>query len=61
VLNLKMEPSAKFERLYSAKDLKRAILEVETAFHKKIEFMRLFTRFLPYEVNFFVPWLHPLK
>ncbi len=40
---------AKLERLYSATDLKKAILSEEPEFVRKIEFMDLFVKFLPYE------------
>jgi len=40
--------SAKLERLYSATDLKKAILREEPKFYKKVQFMDLFVRFLPY-------------
>ncbi|WP_237061885.1 MULTISPECIES: hypothetical protein [Microbulbifer] len=39
---------AKLERLYSAKDLKKAILREEPKFYEKVRFMNLFARFLPY-------------
>ena len=40
---------ARLERLYSATDLKKAILREEPDFFRKLEFMGLFVKFLPYD------------
>jgi len=41
--------SKRVEKLYSASDLKKAILDEDPQFVQKIEFMNLFVPFMPYE------------
>ena len=40
---------ARLERLYSATNLKKAIIQEEPEFFRKLEFMGLFVKFLPYD------------
>jgi len=52
---------ARLERLYSASDLKKAILKEEPVFFKKLEFLNLFVKFLPYEQEIIIPDLELLS
>jgi hypothetical protein len=51
----------RLERLYSASDLKKAILKEEPVFFKKLEFLRLFAKYLPYEKEIVIPDLDLLS
>lgn len=51
----------RLERLYSASDLKRAILKEEPSFFKKLEFLSLFIKFLPYDQEIVIPDLDLLS
>lgn len=51
----------RLERLYSASDLKKAILKEEPVFFKKLEFLSLFVKYLPYEKEIVIPDLDLLS
>lgn len=51
----------RLERLYSATDLKKAIITEEPQFLRKLEFMNLFVRFLPYNRSIVIPELDLLS
>ncbi len=61
VLIKSAEIPAKLERLYSATDLRKAILTEEPNFYKKIEFFAIFMEFLPYPGPVVVPDLDVLS